>query len=81
VGASGICVMHEEIVMPTTIPVAFPTTSTIDKLLATINNPELIVVTIFSTAGLLVAILFAAYLPLSDDLAVLLNLKTDMDFI
>jgi hypothetical protein len=49
--------------MPTTITVASPAIDMWDKILAAISNRQLIVVTIFSLAGLLLAILFTVYLP------------------
>jgi hypothetical protein len=63
--------------MPTTIAVAsptvaFPVMGVEDKFLAAISNRDLIVVTIFSLVGLLMAILFAVYLGLLDDRAALL---------
>jgi hypothetical protein len=55
--------------MPTTIPVAlpavavdYPTIDIRDKILAVVGNRDLIVVSIFSTVGLLLSILFAAYI-------------------
>jgi hypothetical protein len=52
--------------MPTTIAVASPAVAAVspaigigDKILAVISNRDFVVVTIFSTAGLLLTILFA----------------------
>jgi hypothetical protein len=63
--------------MSTTVAVASPSvvSSAIgvrDKFLAVISNGDLIVVAIFSTVGLLMAILFAVYLGPLDDPATLL---------
>jgi len=47
-----------------------------DKFLAVISNGDLIVVTIFSTVGILMAILFALYLvPLDDPAALLIQVS------
>ena len=65
--------------MSTTIAVASPSvvsavTGARDKFLAAISNGNPIVVTVFSTAGLLMTILFAIYLgPLSDPAALLIQ--------
>jgi hypothetical protein len=50
--------------MSTTIAIASSTIGTWDKILAVIGNRNLIVVTIFSTVGLLLTILFTVYLRL-----------------
>jgi hypothetical protein len=55
--------------MPTAIAVASPAVVSPsmgirDKFLAGVSNRDLIVVGIFATVGLLLAILFAVYLPL-----------------
>jgi hypothetical protein len=49
--------------MPTSIAVASPATGIWDRVLAVISNRQLIVVTIFSLAGLSLAVLFTVYLP------------------
>jgi hypothetical protein len=50
--------------MPTTIAVASPAIGMRDKILAVSSDRDLTVVAIFSTVGLLLAILFAVYFPL-----------------
>ena len=65
--------------MSTTIAVASPSvvsaaTGVRDKVLAVISNGNLIVVTVFSTVGLLMTILFAIYLaPFNDPAALLIQ--------
>jgi hypothetical protein len=64
--------------MPTTIAIASPTIGSPvigvwDKFLAVVSNRDFIVITIFSTLGILMAILFAVYFSPLEDPAALLN--------
>ena len=66
--------------MPITIPVALPTVAVVssamntrDGFLAGISNRDIVAVSMFSKVGPLAAILPAVWLPLSEDLAAVLN--------
>ncbi len=61
--------------MPTTVAVVARDAHAVrprSKILAILNDPDFIAVTIFALLGLVVAIGFAFFLPLSADLAPLL---------
>lgn len=60
--------------MPTTIPVTRPAIGILEKILAVIGDGDFIAVTSFSTAGLLLAILFACCVMLRfPDLGILIE--------